>query len=130
MNERFRLTGTEADPPVRTLTIPVEKYLALQDLMGPGESPRRRTKKISWDFVFNVGGLGEIFEDNRTGHTPQEERTNMRGRLGMLDTIANAAVAARGDSGRFFCNRTGVYYKNRDGEVVPCLTFAIQMPPQ
>lgn len=109
----------------RTVTLTEADYAALTSTVRP-----ELVRQTPWDSVFSVGAKGEIFPYVRSGYTPEPERNYVRGTLGVLDNIADQAVAERGENGRFFVNRYGVFYKDRESHLTQCLRFDIQRSPR
>jgi|GEM_PF-6500332 len=132
-NDRLRITiedqGGAEERPVTTVTLTEAEFAALKALISPGEQLVRR-KQPSWNFIFNVGLDGVIFRDLAIGHTRPEDRVDLREELPILDSIASAAVKSRGGAGRFFGNRSGIYFKSKEkgAEPIPCVRFTITTP--
>ena len=115
---------TEFTGIARTVTITNADYLQLTTIVTPVGG-----KKPKWDSIFSVGSNGEIFPYVRPGKTPEPERHYVRGTLRVLDDIADQAVDVRGETGRFFVNDRGVFFKDRGSQLKQCLRFEITKPP-
>ncbi|HEV2490998.1 MAG TPA: hypothetical protein VGT03_14420 [Candidatus Acidoferrales bacterium] len=78
------------------------------------EELKKLQVKYRWDWpaVFSSSCNDEIWPFVRYGHTPSEQRLNVRGISPVIDGIADIYLKRKHIGGRFFVNEKGAFYKN------------------
>jgi hypothetical protein len=86
---------------------------------------KRLQVKYRWDRLipFSVNWQRKTWVFESWGLTPEENRRVVGGFSGTLDTITDEYLRIRENGGRFFLDRGGAYYKDRDGGRIPFVTF-------
>src|SRR5205085_1983326 len=102
---------------VRIITISKTEFSELKLLQ---KKPRR-----DWDAEFGSNWYEEIWPSPTQGLTPLQMREQVRGRIPVLDDIADEYSKVRVGLGRMFIDRRGAFFKRNRKEVqFVCFEFS------
>ena len=100
---------------MRTIAITEDEYTQLIQLQ---KKPRR-----DWDAWFGSNWYEDIWPSLTQGLTPLQMREQVRGRIPLLDEIADEYGKVKPILGRMFIDRRGAFYKPRNKKEIQFVRF-------
>lgn len=81
--------------------------------------------RAEWPATFSCNGLEEVWPFISYGHTYEEQRTYLQGKIRLLDKIVKIVLQKRPEGGRFFINDEGVFIDPEGSGGKPIAKFLI-----
>ena len=102
----------------RTVVVSRDNFAAFKDVQI-----RRRP---DWPAVFSTNNWEDLWPFATRGHTPEDDRMNVRGIIPVLDHVRDVYLNDRPQGGRFFIDESGAQWKDEDLSVYQIVYFDIE----